>query len=96
MPVGPGNHLDPEGPDLGQPTHFFPRRSQFVFKVNVPADFGDSEVVWTLTSKGKTEQAYATLRPEYMVNETVIDGQLRRRGHHRFPSGHGGQTRRPR
>ena len=72
VPVGPGNHLDPEGPDLGQPTHFFPRRSQFVFKVNVPADFGDNEVVWTLTSKGKTEQAYATLRPEYMVNETVM------------------------
>ena len=72
VPVGPGNHLDPEGPDLGQPTHFFPRRSQFVFKVNVPADFGDSEVVWTLTSKGRTEQAYATLRPEYMVNETVM------------------------
>ena len=72
VPVGPGNHLDPEGPDLGQPTHFFPRRNQFVFKVTVPADFGDREVVWSLTSNGVTEMAYATLRPEYVVDETVM------------------------
>ena len=73
MPVGPDNHMDPGGPDLGQPTHFFPRRSQFVFKVTVPADFGDDdEIVWSLTSNGVTENAYATLRPEYMVDETVM------------------------
>ena len=72
VPVGPGNHLDPEGPDLGQPTHFFPRRSQFVFKVNVTADFGDDEIVWTLTTKDTTEQAFATLVPEYIVDETVM------------------------
>src|SRR5580692_10792185 len=35
VPVGPGNTLDPGGPDQGQPTHFFPRRNQFVFKVRV-------------------------------------------------------------
>ena len=70
--VGRENHLDPEGPDLGQPTHFFPRRVQFVFKVNVPADFGDREIVWTLRSKGIIEQAFATLRTEYMVDETVM------------------------
>ena len=72
VPVGPDNHMDPGGPDLGQPTHFFPRRSQFVFKVTVPADFGDNEIVWSLTSNGVTENAYATLRPEYMVDETVM------------------------
>ena len=72
VPVGPGNHMDPGGPDLGQPTHFFPRRSQFVFKVTVPADFGDDEIVWSLTSNGVNEKAYATLRPEYMVDETVM------------------------
>lgn len=72
VPVGPGNHMEPDGPDLGQPTHFFPRRNQFVFKVPVPADFGDSEIVWTLTSNGVTERAYATLRPEYVVDETVM------------------------
>ncbi len=72
VPVGPDNHMDPGGPDLGQPTHFFPRRSQFVFKVTVPADFGDDEIVWSLTSNGVNEKAYATLRPEYMVDETVM------------------------
>lgn len=72
VPVGPDNHMDPGGPDLGQPTHFFPRRSQFVFKVPVPADFGDREIVWSLTSNGVTEKAYATLRPEYLVDETVM------------------------
>lgn len=72
VPVGPGNHLDPGGPDLGQPTHFFPRRNQFVFKVRVPADFGSKEVVWTLRSNGVTAHAYGTLRPEYSVDDTVM------------------------
>jgi hypothetical protein len=72
VPVGPGNTLDPGGPDQGQPTHFFPRRNQFVFKVRVPANFGNKEVVWTLTSNGQTEKAYGTLRPQYAVDETVM------------------------
>jgi hypothetical protein len=72
VPVGPDNHIEPGGPDIEQPTHFFPRRSQFVFKVTVPPDFGDREVVWSLTSNGVNEKAYATLRPEYVVDETVM------------------------
>lgn len=72
VPIGPANNLQPGGPDRGQPTHFFPRRSQFVFKVRVPADFGNSEVVWTLTTHGATEKVYGTLRPAYAVDETVM------------------------
>ena len=72
LPVGPGNTLDPGGPDQGQPTHFFPRRNQFVFKVRVPANFGNKEIVWTLTTNGKTDKAYGTLRPQYAVDETVM------------------------
>ena len=72
VPVGPANMLDPGGPDQGQPTHFFPRRNQFVFKVRVPANFGNKEIVWTLTTNGKTEKAYGTLRPQYAVDETVM------------------------
>jgi hypothetical protein len=72
LPAGPDNTIDPGGPDLGQPTHFYPRRSRFIFRVPVPADFGDSEAVWTLTSKGKTERAYATLLPEYFIDKLVI------------------------
>jgi hypothetical protein len=71
VPVGPENSIEPGGPDRGQPTHFFPRRNRFHFKVRVPADFGKKELVWTLTTKGQTEKAYATLIPEY-----IIDNQL--------------------
>ena len=82
VPVGPDNNLEPGGPDQGQPTHFFPRRNQFVFRVQVPADFGDGEVVWTLTSNGLTERAYGTLRPPYAVDEVVMSANF----------GAGGQT----
>jgi hypothetical protein len=60
IPVGPENAFEP-GVDRGQPTHFYNRRQQFVFKVNVPKDWGKKELVWTLTSHGRTEKAYATL-----------------------------------
>lgn len=72
VPVGPDNNIAPYGPDSGQPTHFFPRRSQFVFSVHAPADFGDGEVVWTLTTNGVTERAYATLHPLYAVDDVVM------------------------
>src|SRR5262245_43636791 len=61
VPVEAGNLVEPGGSDQEQPTHFFPRRNRFVFKVHVPADFGKKEVVWTLTTKGETAKAYATL-----------------------------------
>ena len=70
--IGPDNFLDPEGPDRGQPTHFFPRRNRFVFRVPVPADFGRGEVVWTLTVNGVTAQAFGTLRQGYAVDDTVL------------------------
>jgi hypothetical protein len=68
VPVGSNNNVEPGGPDQGQPTHFLPRRNRFVFRIKVPKDFGKKEVVWTLTSHGKTERAYATLRPEYITD----------------------------
>ncbi len=71
VPVGPENTLDPGGPDQGQPTRFEPRRNQFIFRIRVPKDFGTKEIVWTLTSNGKTEKAYGTLKPDYVVDETV-------------------------
>jgi hypothetical protein len=71
IPIGPDNNIEPGGPDRGQPTRFFPRRGMFVFKVQVPADFGKNELVWTLTVHGKTEKAYATLRPEYILDKRV-------------------------
>jgi hypothetical protein len=68
IPVGPANKVEPGGPDQGQPTHFLPRRNRFAFRVKVPKDFGTKEIVWTLTSNGKTENAYASLKPEYITD----------------------------
>ena len=72
IPIGPHNRIEPGGPDRGQPTHFLPRRNRFAFSVRVPADFGDRELVWTLTSRRRTEQAFATLRPEYVLDGIII------------------------
>ncbi len=72
LPIGLDNGIEPGGPDRGQPTYFFPRRNRFVFRVRVPADFGTRELVWTLVSRGKTERAYGTLKPDYVLDDTVI------------------------
>ncbi|MCH7856013.1 MAG: hypothetical protein IIB37_04615 [Gemmatimonadetes bacterium] len=72
VPVGPDNNISPGPADQGQPTHFLPRRNRYVFKVRVPADFGDQELVWTLTTQGKTEAAYGTLRLDYRLDYMVI------------------------
>lgn len=71
IPIGPDNHIEPGGPDRGQPATFYPRRGWFIFRVQVPSDFGDNEVVWTLTSQGSTERAYATLNPEYVLSKRI-------------------------
>jgi autonomous glycyl radical cofactor GrcA len=72
VPVGAENGFAPGGADQGQPTHFLPRRNRFVFRVKVPAGFTEKdELVWTLTTHGKTEKAYATLRPDYVVDDVV-------------------------
>ena len=62
VPIGADNTIEPGGPDQGQPTHFLPRRNRFLFRIRVAKDFGKREIVWTLTSHGKTERAYATLK----------------------------------
>ena len=72
VPVGPANGFTPGNPDLGQPTHFLPRRNRFIFRVKVPATFTEKdELVWTLTTNGKTEKAYATLRVDYKTDDVV-------------------------
>lgn len=72
VPVGPGNRIEPGGPDRGQPTRFHPRRNRFVFRIRVPADFGDQELVWSLTTHGRTERAYGTLKRDYFIDDLVI------------------------
>ena len=72
VPIGANNVIEPGAPDQGQPTHFLPRRNRFLFRIRVPKDFGTKEIVWTLTSHGKTERAYATLKPDYFIDDIVI------------------------
>ncbi len=72
VPIGPDNGFSGGNADQGQPTHFLPRRNRFVFRVRVPDTFKETdELVWTLASKGKTEKAYASLRPDYKIDNVV-------------------------
>jgi hypothetical protein len=72
IPAGPDNSFNIGRADQGQPTHFLPRRNRFVFHVPVPQGFGEKdELIWTLTTHGKTEKAYATLRQDYRIDDVV-------------------------
>jgi hypothetical protein len=63
--------------DEGQPTHFYPRRNPFLFTVDVPADFGDKELVWTLQGRTNyTGRAYGTLKPDYRIDPQVISTEV--------------------
>jgi hypothetical protein len=72
LPVGPDNNIGPGPADQGQPTHFYPRRNRFVFKVRVPKDFAQQELIWTLTAHGKTERAYGTLKSDFFIDDQII------------------------
>lgn len=74
IPVGPDNGFQPGLADRGQPTHFFPRRNRYVFRVPVPREFSETdELVWTLTTHGRTSKAYASLRPD-LIMDAVAKG----------------------
>ena len=72
IPIGSDNNFSPGSADRGQPTHFLPRRNRFVFKVRVPADFGEQELVWTINVDGDERKAFGSLRPDYYVDNVVI------------------------
>jgi hypothetical protein len=73
IPVGLNNRLDLQD-DMGQPTHFYPRRNLFVFKIDLPKDWpGDKRLVWTVTANGKTASANGWLQPEWEVDEGVME-----------------------
>ena len=71
-PIGPNNAFEPGPADRGQPTRFYTRRQQFVFRVHVPADWGDKDLIWTLTSNGRTDQAFGSLWPSWEMDDGVI------------------------
>lgn len=67
IPIGPNNRIEPGGPDLGQPTHFLPRRQWGVFTIKVPADFGTQKYSWTIVANGKTMSIPLGLTKGYQV-----------------------------
>jgi len=92
IPIGPDNYISIAQPnslddlevgafdaataDHGQPTHFYPRRNPFLFTIEVPADFGEQEVVWTLTSHGRINRVYATLSADYRMDPQVMSTEV--------------------
>jgi hypothetical protein len=72
IPAGPDNKVEPFGPDAGQPTYFLPRRQRWIYRLRVPADFGNREVTWTINANGRTEKVVASLIPAEEINERVV------------------------
>ncbi|MEE3202813.1 MAG: hypothetical protein VX262_05920 [Acidobacteriota bacterium] len=70
--VGANNSISPGPADQGQPTHFYPRRQQSVFKVQVPADWGDKDLTWAVTHNGRTDYAYGHLLPVWEMDDGVL------------------------
>jgi hypothetical protein len=73
VPLGPENRFDLGDGDQGQPTHFYPGRRWFVFKVVMPKDWPkDKRVVWTLTNRGRTNVSKGWLQPEWEIDQLLI------------------------
>ena len=67
VPIGPDNRIEPGGPDLGQPTHFEPRRQWGVFTIVVPKDFGKNRLTWTIVANGQTTTVPMHIDPLWIV-----------------------------
>ena len=70
IPVGSNNFIEPAEFDGGQPTRFETRRHWGVFTVTVPADFEETQVVWTLVNQ---EQTFAI--PGHLHRDWLIDAR---------------------
>jgi len=66
--IGTDNSFQPGPADRGQPTHFSVRRHKDVFNVSVPKDFGDRELIWTVTVHGQTARVAGTLNTRWMID----------------------------
>ena len=73
VPIGPENRFDLGTGDQGQPTHFYAGRRWFVFSVVVPADWPpDKRLVWSLTTKSRTNLSKGWLQSEWEVDKLLI------------------------
>ena len=71
IPLGADNSIDMAGLDniQNQPTYFQTRNNRDIFTVNVPANFGNREIVWQLTTEGQTLEAVGWLQSEWEIDE---------------------------
>jgi hypothetical protein len=67
IPVGPLNKIEPGELDQGQPTHFETGRQWGVFVINVPKDFGNKTLRWTIEANGERNTVPFTLNKGYPV-----------------------------
>ena len=68
VPIGPGNRIEPGGPDMGQPTHFLPGRQWGMFTVPAPRNFRpEDKYTWTITANGQTTTIPLRLHPDYLM-----------------------------
>jgi hypothetical protein len=74
LPVGPRNMFDPGDVDRAQPTFFYPRVHRKVFSVTVPADWGDRELVWGLTTHDERHEAVGWLDPVWEI-DPILNGR---------------------
>ena len=75
VPFGADNVIDMAGLDniQNQPTYFHTRNNRDIFTVTVPADFGNREIVWRLTTEGQTLEAFGWLQSEWEITGTGIE-----------------------
>ena len=71
IPVGADNRFEQGDADRGQPAVFYPRRQSFMFRVQVPADWGDQRLVWSLTHRGHTEKAHGSLKAFWEIDNNI-------------------------
>lgn len=77
VPVGANNRFEPGPADRQQPTHFYTRRHEFVFTVDVPKDWDKNRrLQWILIVNGKAETANGWLQPEWEIDDGVIQMNL--------------------
>ena len=67
IPVGPNNRIEPDGPDMGQPTHFNTGRNWGVFSIKLPKDFGTKKLTWTIVANGLTNAITLHTQADYVV-----------------------------
>jgi hypothetical protein len=69
VPIGPGNQIEPGGPDRGQPTHFLPGRQTGMFVITVPKEFtAQQRLVWTITINGQSNSIPVHMQPDYNIS----------------------------